>query len=33
MNMGGLEHDRVLRSMSLFANEVMPRFRAVEAKA
>jgi alkanesulfonate monooxygenase SsuD/methylene tetrahydromethanopterin reductase-like flavin-dependent oxidoreductase (luciferase family) len=33
MNMGGLEHARVLKSMSLFANEVMPRFRTVEAKA
>jgi alkanesulfonate monooxygenase SsuD/methylene tetrahydromethanopterin reductase-like flavin-dependent oxidoreductase (luciferase family) len=33
MNMGGLEHDKVLRSMRLFAEEVMPRFRTVEAKA
>ena len=27
MNMGGLERERVLRSMKLFADEVMPRFR------
>ena len=33
MNMGGLEQDRVLRSMSLFASEVMPHFRTVKAKA
>ena len=32
MNMGGLEPERVLRSMRLFAREVMPRFRTVEAK-
>ncbi|MEX0683085.1 MAG: LLM class flavin-dependent oxidoreductase [Dehalococcoidia bacterium] len=31
MNMGGLEHERVLRSMQLFAREVMPRFRPVES--
>ena len=28
MNMGGLEQSKVLRSMDLFATEVMPRFRA-----
>ena len=33
MNMGGLDQERVLRSMRLFAEEVMPRFRRVEAKA
>jgi len=27
MNFGGLSHDRVRRSMELFAREVMPRFR------
>jgi alkanesulfonate monooxygenase SsuD/methylene tetrahydromethanopterin reductase-like flavin-dependent oxidoreductase (luciferase family) len=27
MNMGGLEHEKVLRSMQLFASEVMPRFK------
>jgi alkanesulfonate monooxygenase SsuD/methylene tetrahydromethanopterin reductase-like flavin-dependent oxidoreductase (luciferase family) len=27
MNMGGLEHEKVLRSMQLFATEVMPRFK------
>ena len=27
MNMGGLDRERVLRSMRLFADEVMPRFR------
>jgi hypothetical protein len=27
MNMGGLEHDKVLRSMELFATEVVPRFK------
>ncbi len=27
MNMGGLEPDKVLRSMQLFATEVMPRFK------
>ena len=32
MNMGGLEQERVLRSMKLLAEEVMPRFRMVEAK-
>ncbi len=33
MNMGGLEPDKVLRSMQLFATEVMPRFKTVEAAA
>ncbi len=33
MNMGGLEADKVLRSMQLFASEVMPRFKTVEATA
>jgi len=33
MNMGGLEHERVLKSMELFSQEVMPRFRTVEARA
>ncbi|MDO8616478.1 MAG: LLM class flavin-dependent oxidoreductase [Dehalococcoidia bacterium] len=33
MNMGGLEPERVLTSMRLFAEEVIPRFRTVEAKA
>ncbi len=32
MNMGGLEPERVLRSMRLFAEEVIPRFRQVEAR-
>jgi alkanesulfonate monooxygenase SsuD/methylene tetrahydromethanopterin reductase-like flavin-dependent oxidoreductase (luciferase family) len=32
MNMGGLEPERVLRSMRLFAEEVIPRFRRVEAR-
>jgi alkanesulfonate monooxygenase SsuD/methylene tetrahydromethanopterin reductase-like flavin-dependent oxidoreductase (luciferase family) len=27
VNLGGLDHDRVTRSLTLFANEVMPRFR------
>jgi len=27
MNFGGLPHDKVRRSMELFAREVMPRFR------
>jgi alkanesulfonate monooxygenase SsuD/methylene tetrahydromethanopterin reductase-like flavin-dependent oxidoreductase (luciferase family) len=31
MNMGGMEHERALHSMGLFAHEVMPRFRAVES--
>ena len=31
MNMGGLDQERVLKSMSLFSREVMPRFRSVEA--
>ncbi len=31
MNMGGLEQERVLRSMKLFAEEVMPRFKVVGA--
>ncbi len=26
-DMGGISHDKVMRSMELFANEVMPRFR------
>jgi alkanesulfonate monooxygenase SsuD/methylene tetrahydromethanopterin reductase-like flavin-dependent oxidoreductase (luciferase family) len=33
MNMGGLEQDRVLRSMRLFSEEVMPRFRTAGAAA
>jgi alkanesulfonate monooxygenase SsuD/methylene tetrahydromethanopterin reductase-like flavin-dependent oxidoreductase (luciferase family) len=33
MNMGGLPQAKVLRSMELFAEEVMPRFRAVGATA
>jgi len=33
MNMGGLDHEKVLRSMQLFASEVMPRFKTVEAAA
>ena len=33
MNMGGLDQERVLASMKLFAKEVMPRFRPVEARA
>ena len=33
MNMGGLDQARVLKSMSLFASEVMPRFKQVEATA
>ena len=33
MNMGGLDQERILRSMKLFATEVMPRFRRVEARA
>jgi alkanesulfonate monooxygenase SsuD/methylene tetrahydromethanopterin reductase-like flavin-dependent oxidoreductase (luciferase family) len=33
MNMGGLAPAKVLRSMELFATEVMPRFRTVEAAA
>lgn len=33
MNMGGLDRERVLRSMKLLAEEVIPRFRTVEAKA
>jgi len=32
MNMGGLEQAKVLRSMQLFAEQVMPRFRKVEAQ-
>jgi alkanesulfonate monooxygenase SsuD/methylene tetrahydromethanopterin reductase-like flavin-dependent oxidoreductase (luciferase family) len=32
MNMGGMDQERVLRSMDLFSKEVMPRF-VVEAKA
>lgn len=32
MNMGGLEHEKALRSMKLFADEVIPRFRTVEVK-
>jgi hypothetical protein len=27
MRIGGLEHDKVLRSMELFAREVMPALR------
>ncbi len=27
MRIGGLEHDKVLRSMELYANEVMPALR------
>jgi alkanesulfonate monooxygenase SsuD/methylene tetrahydromethanopterin reductase-like flavin-dependent oxidoreductase (luciferase family) len=33
MNMGGLAQAKVLRSMQLFAEEVMPRFRSVGATA
>jgi hypothetical protein len=33
MNMGGLPQAKVLRSMQLFAEEVMPRFRTVGATA
>jgi alkanesulfonate monooxygenase SsuD/methylene tetrahydromethanopterin reductase-like flavin-dependent oxidoreductase (luciferase family) len=33
MNMGGLEPERVQKSMRLFAEEVMPRFRQVRATA
>ncbi len=33
MNMGGLDQERVLKSMELFSKEVMPRFRTVEARA
>ena len=31
MNFGGLPHDAVLRSMRLFAEEVMPKLRAPAA--
>jgi len=33
MNMGGLPQAKVLRSMQLFAEEVMPRFHTVGATA
>ena len=32
MRVGGLEHDKVMRSMDLFAKEVMPALRAEEAR-
>jgi hypothetical protein len=32
MRIGGLAHKKVLRSMELFAKEVMPALRAEEAK-
>ena len=32
MRIGGLEHTKVLRSMELFAREVMPALRAQEAQ-
>jgi alkanesulfonate monooxygenase SsuD/methylene tetrahydromethanopterin reductase-like flavin-dependent oxidoreductase (luciferase family) len=32
MNFGGLPQDRIRRSMELFAREVMPRFRAPDAR-
>ena len=32
MRIGGLEHDKVMRSMELFAKEVMPALREEEAK-